>query len=133
MDNTKCKLCEKTFEHLGSHLWHAHKVTAREYKEEFGLDYNFPLISPEVKTKKQAAFEQDRDKYLANLSNSQKYQFKKGVTSKIRISRQSRERHTNQLDIIEQNKQGTCEICRLKFEHLASHLYNKHGLVVAKK
>jgi hypothetical protein len=133
MDNTKCKICGKVCEHLGSHIAKGHKMTCREYKEEFGLDYNFPLISPEVKRKKQEAFELNRQKYLANLTHSEQYQFKKGMTNKIRISTQSKERHANQLENIEQNKSGVCEICHMNYTHLASHLYNKHGLVVAKK
>jgi len=87
----KCLICGKRFNHLGSHIWHRHKITAREYKEEFGLPYKMALISTEVKLKKQDAFEKDREKYLANIINNKKWQFKKGKSGIRRISQRERE------------------------------------------
>lgn len=42
----KCLICGKECEYLGSHIWHAHKIKAKEYKMKFGLDLNYSLISP---------------------------------------------------------------------------------------
>jgi len=86
----KCLICGKRFNHLGSHIWHRHKITAREYKEEFGLPYKMALISTEVKLKKQDAFEKDREKYLVNIINNKKWQFKKGKSGIRRISQRER-------------------------------------------
>ena len=133
MDNIKCKICGREFSHLGSHLWHKHKMKARDYKEMFELDYNYPLISPEVKLKKQIAFEQDREKYLANFKNRKKYQFKKGITNRTRISEQSWGRYNEIITKVNRNSYGLCPICKMKFNHLKSHLYNAHSLLVAKK
>lgn len=40
----KCKICGKKYKHLGSHVYHSHGVTAKEYKQHFCLDYNFPNL-----------------------------------------------------------------------------------------
>jgi len=129
---TICQICGKVFQHLGSHVAKRHKMTAREYKEEFGLDYKFSLISREVLEKKREAFEEDREKYLKNLfKHGKKYWFKKGQSRKpiLRVSKQSRKRHLAQLKAIEGNARGKCYVCGAVFDHLSSHLYNKHGLV----
>ena len=76
----RCKICNKNFKHLGSHVWHAHKMLAIEYKEEFGLDHSFALIDDDIKLKKQIAFAKRREYYLGNLAKSEnKHKFKKGV------------------------------------------------------
>ncbi|KKR27909.1 MAG: hypothetical protein UT61_C0062G0009 [Candidatus Woesebacteria bacterium GW2011_GWA1_39_8] len=134
MDNLLCKYCLKEFQHLGSHLWHKHKVLARDYKEEFGLDYRYPLISETVKEKKQDRFEERREFYLQNLLKSgKKWYFKKGTSNRQRFSKQSVERARKNLEYIEETKGGFCPACKMKFEHLTSHLYNKHNLMFAKK
>jgi hypothetical protein len=116
---------------LGSHLWHRHKVLARDYKKEFELDYKYPLISPSVKEKKQKAFEERREYYLSNLMIAgQKYQFKKGHDGSKRTSLQSRKRYIEQLEKFD--LEGQCEICKTHFKHLKSHYYNLHGLLLIK-
>ena len=59
-------------------------MKARDYKMEFGLDLKFPLIDDEIKRKKQEAYAEDRDKYLANLSTpkAKKCRFKTGHAPK---------------------------------------------------
>jgi len=79
-ENIICKLCGKECLYLGSHLWFKHKMKARAYKEMFSLDYNYPLISAEVKEKKRLAFEERREYYLKNLLKSgKKYHFKNSI------------------------------------------------------
>jgi len=130
---TVCQICGKVCLHLGSHL-RAHKISSREYKEEFGLDYKFSLISDEVKLKKQIAFEKNREYYLANLAKtSEKYRFKKGHSGLNRISAQSEKRSKGILKKLNENTKGKCPICNMVFEHLASHLANAHGLQKIKK
>jgi hypothetical protein len=129
-----CQICGKEYKHLGSHLWHGHKVTAREYKQEFGLDYNFALISESVKRKKQIQFAKRREFYLKNLTDGgKKWYFKKGKTNRDRFSKQSDKRARKNLEFINETKSGKCPVCKMEFEHLTSHLYNKHGLMFAKK
>jgi len=78
-DRLVCKYCGKKFSHLGSHLWHKHKVLARDYKEEFGLPYNFALISQEVYEKKRDKFQERKEDFVKNLTiGGEKFRFKKG-------------------------------------------------------
>lgn len=129
-----CLYCDKEFAHLGSHLWHKHKVLARQYKEEFELDYKFALISPAVHDKKVKAFNEDREYYLSNFRKwGKKWYFKKGHTNRQRFSGQTLERARQNLEFINKTKAGQCPVCKIKFEHMTSHLYNKHGLQFAEK
>lgn len=133
-ENIICKICGKEYQHLGSHIFHTHKMLAREYKAQFGLDYNYPLISAEVKEKKQLRFEENRKKYLLNLFKAgNKYRFKKGVSTHPRISRQTRERLLEQAKGIQSSVEGLCPICKVRYKHLQSHLFNKHGLLSINK
>lgn len=134
MSKLQCFICYKCYDHLGSHIPKAHKITAREYKHEFGLDYKFPLISESVKRKKQIAFDENKEYYLKNLLEAgKKYRFKKGHTSLNRLSEQSRTRITGQLDQINGHRYAKCPVCNIGFDHMESHLYNKHGLLIALK
>ena len=49
----KCKVCVRIYRLLGSHLWHAHKIRARDYKMKYGLNINHPLITDEIRMKNQ--------------------------------------------------------------------------------
>lgn len=138
MDNLICKICGKKFQHLGSHITKAHKITAREYKQEFGLDLNYPLISEEVRKKKQIAFNKDRKKYLANLNTKQakKNRFKKGnAIPRTYFSEMSKKRMITNLEKMHnfKKREMICPICKMKSKHIESHLYNKHGLLVRDK
>jgi hypothetical protein len=109
-------------------------MTAREYKEEFGLDYKFSLISPAVKEKKREKFEEHREKYIKNLKKAgKKWWFKKGISNRTRFSKQSKERLRKNSEWVNEENSGKCPICKMHFDHLPSHLYNKHGLQFAKK
>jgi predicted transcriptional regulator len=44
-DRLRCEICGEWFKGLGYHVRHAHKMTANEYKEMFGLDKKTPLMS----------------------------------------------------------------------------------------
>lgn len=131
---THCLLCGKECEHLGSHIYHAHSFTAREYKKEYELPYKMPLISPRVKEKKQEAYAKDRERYLKNLLDAGgKYRYKKGHTNAgFRLSSYAKKRAIEQIQAINNKKKGKseqCPICKTYFDHIESHLYNKHGLL----
>ena len=128
----RCLICNKLFRHLGSHIARGHKMTARAYKTEFELPWNMPLITQEIIEKKRIAFELDREKYLKNLSK--KYQFKKGKNGHRRISATEREKFIKRMAEVNKRhgKLQQCPVCRMKFNHLESHLYNKHQLLKVK-
>lgn len=130
----KCKICGKKFNHLGSHIWHKHKMTAREYKTEFELPYKMALISDEIYMKKKKHFEENQEKYLTNLKKyGKKYQFKKGQTGQRRISQHERKAHLKRiLELNKKRKAEQCPVCKMIFDHLESHLANKHKLLKIK-
>lgn len=123
-DNTICKFCGEYFDYLGSHLWHRHKVKARDYKAKFELDYNLPLMSQKTMDKKRAAFEKDREKYLKNLNRG----FKKGEQKRVRFSEQSKDRVRKVGKEAVKYTEGVCHVCKMKYKNVHSHLREKHGL-----
>lgn len=135
MNKLKCLICGGEYRHLGSHLWHKHKVLAREYKEEYGLPYKMSLISEDIKEKKRIAFEADRDTYINNLKKGgEKYKFKKGHSGLRRISEHERKVVLKRIqDVNNDMKPEECPVCHMVFDHLPSHLANKHKLISVKK
>ncbi len=131
----QCLLCLKWFSHLGSHIAKAQEMLAREYKMQFGLSIKTPLISPEIKLKKQIAFNKDRTKYLKNIAGdkSKKYQFKKGDYKKTYYSRESLDRAREQLDKINARGELNCPFCNMLTKHIDSHIYNAHSYLKVKK
>lgn len=134
MEKLKCLICYKKYSHLGSHIRHKHKILAREYKEEFGLPYKMALISNEIYLKKKEAFEKDADKYLANLKKGKKNQFKKGHTGLRRISEHERKVNLERILAVNKKKKKLeqCPVCKMLFNHVESHLANKHKLLKIK-
>lgn len=129
-----CLYCGKKCQHLGSHLWHSHKVRAREYKKEFGLDYNQSLISQAIYEKKSQHWRDNKEKYLKHFEKLKQYQFKKGEDNhKTYYSRQTKEMLKENSKELLTSGSGICPICKMKYQALASHLFNKHGLVQVKK
>ena len=125
------KICHKEYSHLGSHLWHGHHILSREYKEMFGLPYNMGLISDKIKEKKRKTANWQKT-WMRNFAKSKKYQFKKGVSIPFRrISRYERNKAIE--EIKKQNKGRkkfvSCPVCHIKYKHIESHLFNKHGLI----
>lgn len=130
-DRLVCKICGGKFNHLGSHIWHKHKIKTIDYKKEFGLPLNFALISRKVLEKKQARFEENREYYLSNLTKGKDYQFKKGVSMpKCQYrSESSVMRAISNLEKMNKGRLEKCPVCGLFFNKLDSHLYNKHRLL----
>lgn len=126
-DNLICKICHNEYKYLGSHIWHKHRQKAKFYKGIFNLDYSLPLMSEEVRIKKQIAFNKHRKKYLKNFANSEKYRFKKGQQKRFYFSEQSISRYKKQLNAMK--NAGLCYVCGMKFQHLYSHLFEKHKLL----
>lgn len=132
-DRILCRVCGGEFKHLGSHLWHKHHFKADEYKSMYGLPHNLSLISDEVEAKKQYKFNLNREKYIANLHSEKsiKHRFKKGKKQERKyFARRERERITERLN---KDMHGVCAVCNQYFDHLDSHLYNKHKLIRVKE
>jgi len=131
-DKLKCLLCGKSFGHLGSHIWHRHKVKAREYKEQFGLPYDMALISEEIYRKKRDAFNEHREKYLKNFQASgTEFQFKKGHPGERRVSEHERKVYVERIKQVNKGNETMkpCPVCKMQFRALESHLYNAHKMI----
>lgn len=131
----KCQICEKEFSHLGSHIWHGHHITARDYKEEFGLPYKMALISQDIYEKKRKHFEENQEKYLKNLLKcGKKNRFKKGHSGLHRTSEHERKTIIKRIQEVNERKKTLtqCPVCKMKFNHIESHLYNSHKLLKVK-
>lgn len=135
-DSIVCKICNKEWKHLGSHL-KVHNITTRAYKEKFGLPYRLSLTSQEVLIKKQKA----QKKWLKLngvkfAKAGKKHRFKKGQTNHGR-HRSQKEKEQAIENIKKENtkreKLEICPVCNMQYKHLESHLYNKHGLLKAPK
>ena len=128
-----CKLCNHTFKHLGSHLWHKHQMLAKDYKMKFELPYREALISIDIYRKKKVHYAKHRKKYLKNLlAGGKSHQFKKGQSGERRISESERKRNIARINDLNKRKNGrlkSCVVCRVKFYHIESHLYTKHRLI----
>jgi len=129
-ERLKCKVCKKTFAHLGSHIWHKHKMLARDYKEMFGLPFKMGLVSETVRQKQINA--ENKWKGHKNFKKcGKKYRFKKGRTGQRRISDYERARFLKQMVVVNKKHKELkpCPVCRMKFNHVESHLYQVHKLV----
>jgi len=125
---TRCKICGKTYDYLGSHL-REHKILAKEYKERFGLPHNTKLISDKIQKKKRDVFNNDREKYLKNILNNKQYQFEKGYGGRSGTYHSKLELQEKINNLLKKGLGGKCNICKKTFKHLGSHLYNKHGII----
>lgn len=47
----ECLICHKAFLKVGSHIWQAHHMTAREYREHFNLEVKRGLLSESERVK----------------------------------------------------------------------------------
>jgi hypothetical protein len=133
----ECLLCHKRFKHLGSHIWHAHGLTAREYKGIFGLPYKWGLISEEVREKKRKIANWQKT-WKKNFKNWRKYAFKKGeertkIQRKTLIALRDAIERIKKVNEEVKKEWKRCPVCGMGYHHLESHLFNKHGLIRIEK
>lgn len=85
-----CHICGKTYDKLGAHVYHAHKMSTLEYKKQFGLNKNADLTSE--KYKKSIIVTDEQIELLKQ--NSEKTKFKVGNEGrkKDKISEQEMKR-----------------------------------------
>lgn len=74
---TVCGFCKRKFRLLGAHIVQRHEMTAKEYKQEVGLNYNVPLTDDAVREKHQTAALRDIERITTTLTTS-------GMQSRIR-------------------------------------------------
>lgn len=131
-----CQICKGQFKHLGSHIYHKHKLLAREYKQRFGLPYKMSLVNEDIRLKQRRANIRHKDINRVNLiSAGKKYRFQKGRTGQRRISEFERRRYIKQILDINRRREKIlepCPVCRMQFNSMPSHLYTKHKLVSVK-
>lgn len=125
-DNIECLICGKQCLHLGSHIWHAHKMLAKDYKTKFGLDYKYPLISESVSKKKKEAVK-NNPSWQENFKKGKEYRFKKGEKKRKYFSEQSKERNRLQSKKLLKVR-VLCPVCNMQFNNIHSHLREKHQL-----
>lgn len=87
---TVCRFCSKRFRYLGSHVAQKHLISAREYKQEIGIELWIPLTDPDLEElqKRRCAEHFDRDKFLAIGAASR---FQRGESRPRYVSKQFRE------------------------------------------
>ncbi len=131
-----CQICKGQFKHLSSHIYHRHKLLARQYKERFGLPYNMALVNDDIRLKQRQANIRHKDINRRNLvAAGKKFRFKKGQTGQRRISEYERKKYIKQILNINRRrakKMEPCPVCRMKFICMPAHLYNKHKLINVK-
>lgn len=130
----QCLLCKKYFRHLGSHIWHRHKMLARDYKAKFELPYSEALITDEIKEKKNRKA-LAKPTWQKNFVDAEKFQFKKGHSGFRRVSAEERRKYIARIKEVNQNHKTfkACPVCHISYKHLESHLFNKHGFIQVKK
>jgi hypothetical protein len=72
----KCQICGKYYNQVGSHIYWTHKMTAREYRLEYGFDLKRGQLTQELREiKAQHVFDNGTVK---NLNKGKKFWFVKG-------------------------------------------------------
>lgn len=86
----KCLVCGKKFARVCTHVRQAHDMTAREYKEYYGLDVKRGLLSEEDRAVMREHTKSNGT--VKNLQKGEKYRFKKGETLNYERSEQTKKR-----------------------------------------
>jgi hypothetical protein len=131
-DILRCRECNRYYKHLGSHIWHRHKMLARDYKTKFGLPWKMGLVTPDIAHKQSVANRKHKAIRRRNfLKGGVRNRFKKGHTGQRRISEHERINIMKRiLDVNKRKKKlQRCPVCRMQFNHMESHLYQKHKLI----
>ena len=75
-DKIQCLICGKWYRQVGTHIVQVHKMTAREYRKEYGFDVKRGQLPKDLRQlKREQVFE---NKTVKNLKVGKKFWFKKG-------------------------------------------------------
>jgi predicted transcriptional regulator len=84
-DAIECLICGSKYIQVGSHIVQRHGMTARKYREKFGLDVKRGLTKGEFRKRKaKAVFDNGT---VENLKKGKKYWFKSGQKNVGKYSR----------------------------------------------
>lgn len=102
-----CGICGRAYDKLMTHVNQKHGLSAREYKEQFGLDVSKSIMS--LKSKDRARKPTIRNQAIIQknlVEKGKKHRFKKGSKGrpKDKLSEQSKKRLQNQITNINKNK-----------------------------
>ncbi len=122
----QCLICRKYYSHLGSHIYHAHGMFARDYKSRFGLDLKHALVTQEIHDKKSKTANWQKT-WEKNFVGAEKYRFKKGKPNRTYFSAESKDRNRRQSKELLAVRQP-CPVCRIIFNNVHTHLREKHNL-----
>jgi predicted transcriptional regulator len=113
----KCLICGKWYKQVGTHIVQVHKMTAREYREEYGFDVKKGQLAGAYKQlKRDQAIENGT---VENLKKGKKYWFKKGQEGigKYKRSDQTMERLRNQARKLVEIQREIRKLKKLKNKH----------------
>jgi Asp-tRNA(Asn)/Glu-tRNA(Gln) amidotransferase B subunit len=72
----QCQVCGRWYSQVGSHVWQRHKMTARDYRKQYGFDVKRGQLPDWLrKIKSEQVFENNT---IKNLKIGKKYWFKRG-------------------------------------------------------
>lgn len=130
---TDCQICGKECNHLGSHIFHKHKTTARQYKINFGLPIHLALTTEEISDKHRLGV-LNSPTFETNFKGSKVYQFKRGNKQNENRYRSPYEMEKIKARIIKFNDQEPekCPVCHVIKQNMKKHLLLKHGLIFSK-
>lgn len=72
----KCEICGRHYKRVGRHVFNTHKMTAREYRKEYGFDVKKGQLLPEDRDIMREHTKSNGT--IGNLKNGKVYWFKKG-------------------------------------------------------
>ena len=105
-----CHICGKAFNKILSHARQVHKVSAREYKETYGLDVKKGIMSPKSTSLARQRVYENYDVSIENnlLDRGKKSRYKEGHKgrTKDQVSEQTRRRLVKQLRINDSSKEN---------------------------
>ena len=97
----QCLICGKFFRRVCRHAQQTHGVTAREYKEEFGLDVKKGILT---RADREHMEEKTRSNgTIKNLKAGEEFRFEKGVSNNYTRSPQTVERLRKQGKMLPRN------------------------------
>lgn len=101
----QCHICGKLYANLGGHLYAAHKMLAKTYKKEFGLEFNTALISEQERMHLKTS----TLSYIKTLTDEEKEAFKmraKQAWLEGRLQHKTTKGTKERLET--KNKKGSC-------------------------
>lgn len=101
----QCHICGELYKNLSGHIWNAHHMRAKEYKEEFGLSKGNALISENTRQH----FKQQTLDWLKTLTDEQKEEYQKKALAGWKKAVKEKRTTKGQTESLERkNKKGTC-------------------------